>query len=149
MHISNYDEETWYGDPIKASKMQGSDHDKAYYNNLKALQLNNCKIQSGFNLQDFEKYNRKDPSFLKLLARSANLKAGQFMSCGLTKKDADLLSLALDPNRNNFLAKLKVLNFSRNEFGKEGAKVIAKILEKNNILEVLDLSKNKIGVKGA
>jgi hypothetical protein len=37
MEISNYDEEFWYGDPIKAGKMQGADHEKSFYNNLKAL----------------------------------------------------------------------------------------------------------------
>lgn len=32
--------------------------------------------------------------------------------------------------------------------GKEGAKIIAQLLENNPVLEVLDISKNNIGVSG-
>lgn len=68
MSVSEYDHEVWYGDSIKAGKMTGTDHDKVYYNNLKALQLNKCYLRSYFDLQDFQKYNRKDPELVKLYA---------------------------------------------------------------------------------
>lgn len=34
MLISEHDDEIWYGDPIKASKMSGKDFDKYFFNNL-------------------------------------------------------------------------------------------------------------------
>lgn len=70
-------------------------------------------------------------------------------SNNLNKNDADLLSLALDPTRADFCSNIRVLDLSKNAFGKEGAKIFATILEKNHILESLDLSKNQIGVSGA
>lgn len=42
MNISEYDEEQWYGDPNKLAKMIAGNYQKAFYNNLKALQLDNC-----------------------------------------------------------------------------------------------------------
>lgn len=68
MKISDHDYETWYGDPIKASKMKGSDYTKTYFNNLKSLQFDNAQnFASYFNLTDFQKYNRKDTNFMKLV----------------------------------------------------------------------------------
>ena len=37
MQISDHDNEVWYGDPSKASKMSGKDFDKVFYNGLKAF----------------------------------------------------------------------------------------------------------------
>ena len=37
MNISDHDNEIWYGDPSKASKMSGKDFDKYFYNGLKAF----------------------------------------------------------------------------------------------------------------
>lgn len=44
--------------------------------------------------------------------------------------------------------KLRVLNLSRNNLNKEGAKVLSNFLESNKTLEFLDLSGNKVGVSG-
>ena len=57
MNISDHDHENWYGDPIKAAKMSGTDYHKKYYNNLKSLMFNfNNNMASGFNLASFIKY---------------------------------------------------------------------------------------------
>lgn len=130
--------------------MSGKDHDKIFYNNLKALQFNDCSLATNFDLKYFEKYNKaKEPNLLKLIARSSNLVSLQFKNCKMNKKDADLLSLALNTAREHTKSNIKVLNLSKNNLTKEGAKVIAKILEVNKSLVSLDLSKNQIGVKGA
>jgi len=41
------------------------------------------------------------------------------------------------------------LNLSKNNIHKEGAKALAKIFEINQNLEIVDISKNVIGVSGA
>lgn len=46
-------------------------------------------------------------------------------------------------------SKIKVLNISKNKLGKEGAKLLAEVIEHNSFLEVIDISKNSIGVSGA
>jgi hypothetical protein len=51
---------------------------------------------------------------MKLFARSKNLNALQLSNCKLNKKDADLLSLALDPTREHFASNIKVLDLSKN-----------------------------------
>lgn len=51
MNISKADEEDWYGDPNKVSKMSGNDFQKIYYNNLKVLNFSKgTNLNSGFNL---------------------------------------------------------------------------------------------------
>lgn len=149
MCVSEHDHEVWYGDPTKAQKMSGSDHEKHLYNNLKALYFDKCGINSHFNINDFVKYNNKDPEILQLFSRCPKIESLTLSSCSLNKNDADLLSLALDPTREGFASRIKVLNLSKNLINKEGAKIIASILEKNNIIEIVDLSKNQIGVSGA
>jgi hypothetical protein len=42
-----------------------------------------------------------------------------------------------------------VLNLSNNKFGKDGVAVLANVLHVNKIIQVLDLSKNQMGVLGA
>lgn len=67
----------------------------------------------------------------------------------LQKNFADILVLSLDPRRANFVSQIKVLNLAKNSLGKDGVKSLAEVLPYNNILEVLDLSKNFLGVSGA
>jgi Ran GTPase-activating protein (RanGAP) involved in mRNA processing and transport len=62
---------------------------------------------------------------------------------------ADILVLALDERREKLKCQLKVLDLSKNNLDKEGIKVLAGVLSYNNVLEVLDISKNRIGVSGA
>lgn len=51
--------------------MTKTDFDKKFYNNLKALEFDECSnIYSGFNINDFKKYDRKDPEIMRLYARS-------------------------------------------------------------------------------
>ena len=45
MDISEYDEEQWYGDPNKVAKMIANNYKKEFFNNLKALQLDNCTLR--------------------------------------------------------------------------------------------------------
>lgn len=70
-------------------------------------------------------------------------------SNGLSKSFAEILSLAIDTRRPNFVSKIKVLDLSKNNLGKDGIKALAEVLPHNQIIEVLDLSKNNLGVPGA
>ena len=151
MCISEYDEEKIYGDPNKASKMIASNYKPLYYNNLKALEFKACSnISPNFNLTHFNKLlEKKDPEFVQLLARSPNLENVSLSQAGLNKNMAEILVLALDPRRAEFKSRIKVLDLSKNNLGKEGLKALAEILPHNNIIEVLDLSKNYMGVSGA
>jgi len=60
-----------------------------------------------------------------------------------------MLTLAFDPSRKKYASNIKILNLSKNRFGKHGAKEIFKIFESNKQLEAFDLSFNKIGCSGA
>jgi len=150
MSVSRVDEETWYGDATKVSKMSGEDYAKVFYNNLKVLQLNNNPLNSNFDYASWKKqYSYVDPPLVQLITQSPKLVNLQFKQCSLNKSDADLFLLALDPTRPNFKSKIKILNLSFNNLGKEGAKTLASVLEKNKTLEVLDVSHNALGVSGA
>jgi hypothetical protein len=48
----------------------------------------------------------------------------------------------LDPKRDNFASQIKIIDLSKNNLSKEGAKTFAKIFKINNIIEAVDLSKN-------
>jgi len=67
----------------------------------------------------------------------------------MSKNISDILVLALDPRRDDFVSKIKVLNLSKNSLGKEAIKNLGEVLPHNGIIEVLDLSKNALGVSGA
>jgi hypothetical protein len=151
MNISEYDEEQWYGDPNKLAKMIAGNYQKFFYNNLKALQLDNCSnLNPGFVLAHYEKLvNKKEPEFVKILADSPNLTTLHIKSTALQKQMADILVLALDERRLNLKCQLKVLDLSKNNLDKEGLKMLAAVLPYNNVIEVLDLSKNNMGVSGA
>ena len=43
---------------------------------------------------------------------------------------------------------VKMLNLSRNQINKEGAKILAEVLKDNGTIETLDLSGNNLGVSG-
>lgn len=150
MSINEYDEESWYGDPNKLAKMISANYPKKFFNNLKALQFDNCSINPSFNLQNHNKYtNKEDPDIVKLIARSEKLETLSLCQTNQTKSMAEILLLALDPRRPNFTGHLKTLNLSRNSLGKEGAKTLAEAIMPNQTLEMLDISKNYIGVSGA
>lgn len=79
---------------------------------------------------------------VKLLAQSPSLLNVGLSQTGLGKSFAEMLSLAIDPRRAQFKAHIKVLNLSKNLLGKEGMKAIGQTLVHNQIIEVLDVSKN-------
>ena len=83
------------------------------------------------------------------MADSPNLTTFHALSTGMQKNLADILVLALDDRREKLKCQLRVLDLSKNNLDKEGAKVLASVLPYNNVIEVLDLSKNAIGVSGA
>jgi Ran GTPase-activating protein (RanGAP) involved in mRNA processing and transport len=150
MCINEYDEESWYGDPNKLSKMISANYPKKFFNNLRALQLDNCAINPNFNLVQFNKLtNKEDPDLVKLIARSDRLETLSLCQTNQGKSMAEILLLALDPRRSNFSGRLKTLNLSKNSLGKEGAKILAEAIQPNESLQVLDISKNYIGVSGA
>ena len=129
-----------------------SNYKKKYYNNLKALQLNECRNMNPakFNLSQFNKILEiDDPKFVKLLARSPALVNVGLSGTNLENSFAEMLSLAIDPRRPEFVSHIKVLNLSKNILGKEGIKAIAKTLCCNQIIEIIDVSRNQIGVQGA
>jgi hypothetical protein len=55
--------------------MIASNYKKEYYNNLRALQLDNGKnLNPNFNLNHYNKLvNKKEPEFVKILAESQRL----------------------------------------------------------------------------
>lgn len=83
------------------------------------------------------------------MARTPNLTTVSLSQSGMRKNFAEVLSLAIDSRRPNFVSKIKVLDLSKNQLDKDGIKALAEALPFNNILEVLDLSKNQLGVPGA
>lgn len=84
-----------------------------------------------------------------MLSKSPKLTSVSFKQTGMSKNFAEILVLALDPRRDDFKSKIKILDLSKNNLGKEGIKALAEVLPHNNIIEVLDLSKNRLGVSGA
>jgi len=131
MNISEYDEESLYGDQNKLSKMIASNYKKVYYNNLKALQLDNCSQlnPTNFTLAHYNKLvNKKDPEYVKLFAQSPRLESLHLRLTNMQKNLAEVLVLALDPRRENFVSNIKVLDLSKNALGKEGIKILADIL---------------------
>lgn len=126
MCISEYDEERIYGDPNKVNKMIESNYKSMYYNNLKALEFKQCSnINPNFSLSHFNKLlEKKDPEFVQLLARSPNLENVSLSQAYLNKNMAEILVLALDPRRAEFKSKIKVLDLSKNNLGKDGLKAL-------------------------
>lgn len=131
--------------------MIAGNYNKVFYNNLRALQLDRCaNLNPNFVLSHHNKLvNKKEPEYVKILADSPHLNTLHIQSTGMQKNMADILVLALDERREKLKCQLKVLDLSKNNLDKEGAKVLASILPYNNVLEVLDLSKNRMGVSGA
>jgi hypothetical protein len=126
MNINEYDVESWYGDPNKVAKMISANYPKKFFNNIKALQLDNCTINPGFNLTQHNKLSfKQDPDLVKLIARSERLETLSLCQTNQQKSMAEILFLALDPRRPDFASQLKVLNLSKNSLGKEGTKILA------------------------
>lgn len=74
------------------------------------------------------------PEIIKLYKNSPNIDSLHLSQNSLNHKDAALLTLALDESKDNFKSKIKILDLSKNNLGKEGAKVFAPILPKNSTL---------------
>jgi Ran GTPase-activating protein (RanGAP) involved in mRNA processing and transport len=106
--------------------------------------LSRCgNLNLNFNLAYFNRLNvKEDPQIVKLFARSAHLTNVELASNNLNKNFAEALSLALDPRRANFTSQIKVLNLSKNNLCKDGIKLLADVFHYNQIIEILDLSKN-------
>jgi len=86
---------------------------------------------------------------LQLIARCTSLEVLHLSGCGLKKHDCDLLAMALDPTREHFANRIRVLDLQKNAIGKEGVKALASVFETNKQLEYIDLSGNAIGIAGA
>lgn len=130
--------------------MSGKDYEKIYHNNLKSLQFDNCgNLQSNFNLERYKQGFDKAPKIIDLYTQSTCVESLHLSNTQLNQKDAALLALALDETIQKPKSKIKILDLSKNQFGKEGAKIFFEVLSKNSILQVLDISNNKIGVRGA
>ena len=60
MNVSEYDEEQWYGDPNKLSKMIANNYQKQFFNNLKALKFDFCtNFNPNFSLAHYNKLVNK------------------------------------------------------------------------------------------
>ncbi len=107
--------------------MISANYPKKFYNNLKALQLDQCSVNVYFNLTQHNKLTvKEDPDVVKLIARSERLETFSLCQTNQQKSMAEVLYLALDPERQkDFSCRLKVLNLSKNSLGKEGAKMLA------------------------
>jgi Ran GTPase-activating protein (RanGAP) involved in mRNA processing and transport len=117
--------------------MIASNYKKAYFNNLKALQFDNCSLlnPTNFTLAHYNKLvEKRDPEYVKLFAQSPCLESIHLRSTNLGKNIAEVFVLALDPRRANFVSKIKVLDLSKNMLGKEGIKILAEVLPHNSIL---------------
>lgn len=131
--------------------MIAGNYKKQYFNNIKALQLDNCRsLNPNFILSHYNKLvNKKEPEYVKIFSDSPRLETLHIKSTNLQKNMADILVLALDQRREGLKSRLKVLDLSKNNIDKEGVKLLAEVLPHNNVIQVLDLSKNAIGVSGA
>ena len=150
MFISDYDHEIWYGDSSVANQMSGEQRVKKLYNNLKTFLIGG----GSYNLNPSESiYTIKNsnlenmPNFIKFM-NSKSLEIYHMPFSIINKNGGEVMSYCLK-NRFDF-SKLKILNLSRNQLYKDGAKAISNSLSENtNIpIEKLDLSANKIGVSG-
>ena len=63
-------------------------------------------------------------------------------------KSIELYAWSIGKNPVSPCKTLKILNLSKNDITKEGAKILAPALEENKSLEYLDLSQNRLGVYG-
>jgi hypothetical protein len=89
-----------------------------------------------------------DPILVQAIHNNHNLTTLALSHRSLMKAEAELLFLALDPTRTGNQGNIRVLNLAKNNLHKEGAKIIAQLLEVNTTIEYLDISGNLIGVSG-
>lgn len=146
--ISDYDQEMWYGDKKIAKDMQKEQLEKRFEFGLTLLDVGNSTL-SGNGFKQKELVKKKEPQwphFIRMFAQ-ASFEYINMQMCKLQKADVELLAYSLHPNPVA-KARVRVLNLSRNDIMKEGAKVLALALEGNDSLEVLDISQCKLGVSG-
>ena len=147
MHISDYDEEMWYGDRTVASKMSGQQLNRRYYCDIHSFFMSGIGyFGSGFNLAYLKKLTHPTwPAIIHMF--QMNLTVVDLKQCNInTKNDFELLGECLRNPVSH--SRVRVLNLAKNFFRKEGAKILAAALEENKSLEVLDFSGNRIGVSG-
>jgi Leucine-rich repeat (LRR) protein len=149
MKVSDHDHELWYGDKKIAKEMTKEQLEKKFEFGLQYLNIGNS-ILSTNNFKQKELAKRKEPQwpvFLEMFA-AAKFDTLNLAVCQLSKNDMELVSFGLHQNPFG-RSQLRVLNLSRNNIMKEGAKTLAAALEGNDMLEALDLSQCKLGVSGA
>lgn len=130
--------------------MSGNELQKVFYCGLNSLTFTQGPaITSSFSLSRFKaQYKPKEPIFVSTIQKANTIDTLLLQGRYLKKSEAELLYLTLDPTRNNLHGNIKYLNLARNDLQKEGAKVIAQLLEVNQTVQHLELSGNKIGVSG-
>jgi hypothetical protein len=74
------------------------------------------------------------PNWVNLLRESPKLETVDLSSTQQQKNFAEILFLALDERIPDLNSKIKVLNLSKNRLGKEGAKLLAEVIEHNHFL---------------
>jgi hypothetical protein len=74
------------------------------------------------------------PNWVNLLRESPRLETVDLASTQQQKNFAEILFLALDERIPDLNSKIKVLNLSKNRLGKEGAKLLAEVIEHNHFL---------------
>jgi Ran GTPase-activating protein (RanGAP) involved in mRNA processing and transport len=138
----------WYGDKKIAKDMTKEQLEKKFVFGLSYLNLGNSYVNNnGFRFKELSKHLYPQwPGLIEAFA-TAHLQTVNLSVCNLVSKDMELLSYALHQNPKG-KSRVRVLNLSRNNIMKEGAKILAAALEGNASLEVLDLSQCKLGVSG-
>ncbi len=137
-------QEVWYGEQKVAREMTKEQLELKFELGLSYINLSNSNIcGNGFKLKHFT--IRKDPQWptqMNLFAEKS-LEVLNFTNCSINKNDTELFATCLYNQLENYnlpQTKIRVLNLSRNNLTKEGAKILAPALEGNKSLEVLDLS---------
>ena len=146
MFISEYEHEVWYGDKNLAAKMKGEQLEGKFVNPLKILFFGKQQFNWNDSIADIKK--RANPSWPSLVHLfSSGLQILDLTQSSINcKRSLEVLAACIE----NPLAKtsIRVLNLSKNHINKEGGKILAEVLGKNNTIEALDLSGNLLGVSG-
>lgn len=123
--ISDHSHEMWYGDKKVAKEMSKEQLENKFSFGLQYLNLGNC-ILTGNMFKHKELSKRKDPHwplFMKVFTQET-LETINMSVCQMQKNDIELFNFSLHQNPFG-VSRVRVLNLSRNNLTKEGAKTLA------------------------
>jgi len=147
--ISEQDHENAYGDPNAAAKMKKDQLERQLNFKLDHLDLGFSNLAtSAFKLKHYTA--QKNPSWPHLIKFFAEAGVGNLQLNKGTSfgRSMELWTTCLGENPLGPCKKLQILNLSKNQIGIEGAKMFASALEHNKTIQFLDLSENELQVYG-